>query len=112
MFELLHRTPKSYEDLTPAQVREWLGEGRPLRLIDVRSPGEFARGHIKGALLIPLGELSARAGEIEHDAEVIVYCHSSARSRRAAELLSKLGYSHVYNMSGGVAAWPYGLKAS
>jgi len=109
MFDLFHREPKAYEDLSPTQVHEKLQAGGNVQLLDVRSPGEFAKGHIPEARLIPLGELPRRADEVEAGADVIIYCHSSARSRRAAAQLAKLGHARVFNMTGGIVAWPYGL---
>jgi rhodanese-related sulfurtransferase len=109
VFDLFHREPKGYEDLSPTQVHEKLQAGGRVQLVDVRSPGEYANGHIPKARLIPLNELPRRAAEVDTGAEVIIYCHSSARSRKAAAQLAKLGYDQVYNMTGGLVAWPYGL---
>lgn len=109
MFDLFRHEPKGYEDLTPAQVHEKLQTGGSVQLVDVRSPGEYANGHIAEARLIPLGELPRRAAEVDTGADVIIYCHSSARSRRAAAQLAKLGHARVYNMTGGIVSWPYGL---
>jgi len=109
VFDLFHRGPMGYEDLTPTQVHEKLQAGGSVQLVDVRSPGEYANGHIPKARLIPLAELPRRATEVDAGIDVIIYCHSSARSRKAAAQLAKLGYTQVYNMSGGIASWPYGL---
>lgn len=109
MFDLFRREPKGYEDLTPTQVHEKLHAGGRAQLVDVRSPGEYANGHIPEARLIPLAQFPQRAAEVDTGTDVIVYCHSSARSRRAAGQLVKLGHTRVYNMTGGIMAWPYGL---
>lgn len=109
MFDLFRREPKGYEDLTPTQVHEKLQAGGSVQLLDVRSPGEYANGHLPKAQLIPLAELPRRAAEVAAGTDVIVYCHSSARSRRAATQLARLGHARVYNMTGGIVAWPYGL---
>lgn len=109
MFDLFRREPKGYEDLTPTQVHERMQAGEPVQLLDVRSAGEYAKGHIAKARLIPVADLPRRAAEVDTGTDVIIYCHSSARSRRAAAQLAKLGHTRVYNMSGGVVSWPYGL---
>ena len=49
-------------------------------LLDVRTPEEFAEGHLEGAVLIPVAELSTRLSEIPRDRPVVAYCRSGARS--------------------------------
>jgi phage shock protein E len=61
-------------------------------LLDVRSPGEFSRGHLPGALNIPIQQLSGRVSEIGAGAEVVVYCESGVRSRQAVSLLKSGGH--------------------
>jgi rhodanese-related sulfurtransferase len=98
-------TPKR---LTPQQVYERLqAPADNLILVDVRTRREWQReGHIEGAVLIPVDDLQAQAAqELPKDAEIILYCHSGARSYYAANLLSQIGYSHVSDLSGGLEAW-------
>ncbi len=111
MFKLFNRGPEGFGDLSPDEVQERMRSGKRVQLIDVRSPGEFTRGHIAKAKLIPLGELEARHTELKRDADIILYCHSAARSRRGAKLLAGLGYENVYNMAGGLVRWPHGVKS-
>lgn len=75
-------------------------------LLDVRTAGEFAGGKIKGAINIPLDQLSSRIGELEkyRDKPILVNCLSGARSRSACSLLIRSGFSDVTNLSGGVVA--------
>jgi len=83
-------------------------EGSPASeyvLVDVREPHEFARGHLPGALLIPLGELPSRTDEIERGRPVYAYCQSGNRSRSAAGILSGAGFTHAASMRGGIAAY-------
>ena len=77
------------------------------QLLDVREPEEWtATGVPPGAVLIPLGEVEARApAELAPDRPVYVICRSGNRSRAASETLVKLGYSEVYNVEGGIQAW-------
>lgn len=110
MFKLFNRGADGYADLSPAEVQERLKNGGRVQLIDVRSPGEFKRGHIPKARLIPLGELQDRAGELKKDRDIILYCQTASRSRRGASMLAKMGYENVYNMTGGIARWPYGVR--
>lgn len=73
-------------------------------LFDVREPDEFAEVHATGALLLPLSDLTGRAGEVPRDRPVLVICRSGARSGRAAEWLNERGAS-VTNVAGGTLAW-------
>lgn len=74
-------------------------------LIDVRSPAEFATGHLKDAVLLPLPTLAQGIASVAPDKEqpVIVYCQSGARSAMAQMQLRAMGYRHVVN-GGGVHA--------
>ncbi len=73
-------------------------------LLDVREDDEWAAGHVSGARHIPLGQLSARAGEVPQDELIYVICRSGARSGRAAEALAGAGWRAV-NVAGGMQDW-------
>jgi phage shock protein E len=76
------------------------------RVVDVRTPQEFAAGHVPGALNIPHDEIARRAAEIgPPSTKVVVYCRSGRRSAIAADALGKLGYPQVYDL-GSFSAWP------
>ena len=74
-------------------------------LLDVRTPQEYREGHIPGSRNVPLQSLS-EGGSVPagKDAPLFVYCHSGARSRQAAGLLTRIGYQNVKNI-GGMAAY-------
>jgi len=93
--------------LTPTDLAERLRAAQPPRLLDVRQPEEHAFVSLPGAKLIPLAELAARAQEIAtwKDAPVVVYCHHGMRSARAAAILERMGFTDVYNLSGGIERW-------
>jgi len=74
-------------------------------LIDVREPYEFAGGAIEGATLIPLGALPSRLDDVPRDRDVVVYCHSGARSARAVEILRGAGFQRARHLRGGYVAW-------
>jgi rhodanese-related sulfurtransferase len=76
-------------------------------VLDAREAAEYEKGHMLNARNIALGELQARAAEIEkHKAKpVIVVCDNDNRSGRAATALRKLGFEQVFTLSGGIAAW-------
>ncbi len=73
-------------------------------LIDVREEYEYEEDNL-GGILIPLGELQARMEEIPTDKDIIIHCRTGQRSSMACMLLSAEGYSHVFNLSGGIVAY-------
>lgn len=73
-------------------------------LLDVRTPGEFADGHVQGALNIPVQELEARVAELDASRPVVVYCRSGNRSGTAATMLRARGFE-VTDL-GPMSAWP------
>ena len=79
-------------------------------LIDVREADEWAAGHIDGAHHLALSELlegqkTPNDLEVKSTQEIILYCRSGQRSRNAADIFMRAGYTDVYNMTGGVLAW-------
>ena len=82
------------------------GPGEML-LLDVRGPEEVAKASIEGARAVPLADLEARLGEIEawRDRPVVVHCHHGGRSAQACAELTRLGFSQVENLDGGIEAW-------
>lgn len=82
------------------------------QLIDVRTPAEYASGHIAGSVNIPVEELASRLNEVSKDEPVVLYCRSGNRSNQAANILNQAGYKGVYDL-GGIGAWQaagYGLQ--
>jgi rhodanese-related sulfurtransferase len=76
-------------------------------VIDVREDAEYAKGHIVGARHIPLGQIEARAKELQKykSKPVIACCETGSRSSAAIATLRKLGFENVYNLAGGYAGW-------
>ncbi len=89
-------------DTTGSEARALVEQGA--QLVDVRTPAEFAEGHVPGAVNIPVDEIERRAGEIEKDEPVVLYCRSGARSSRAAGILEAAGYEHVHDL-GPMSNW-------
>jgi rhodanese-related sulfurtransferase len=90
---------------SPQDVYDRLQAGDDFILLDVRTPEEWADGHIDGATLIPLDELETRAAsELPQDADIVVYCRSGNRSAQAADYLVGAVYSHIEDM-GGIQDW-------
>jgi rhodanese-related sulfurtransferase len=75
------------------------------RLIDVRERDEWDSFHAPEAVLLPMSELTERVGELPRDEQLLIVCHSGARSARVAAYLNREGYDAV-NVAGGMLAWP------
>lgn len=78
-----------------------------VQILDVREPDEFTGplGHIRGAVLIPLGELADRAGELSKDKPVVAVCRAGSRSAQATTILQQAGFKDVANLTGGMLRW-------
>lgn len=88
-----------------ATLAKWLAAGESLRLVDVRTPAETARGVIPGAELLPLHLLPLRMAEFNSGERVVFYCQSGARSAQACAFLAQHGRTEAYNLQGGIMAW-------
>ena len=90
-------------DVSGSEARALVAKGA--LLLDVRTPGEFAGGHIEGALNIPVQELGQRLGELGDKARpIVVYCRSGKRSSRAASMLKGAGHSATHDL-GAMSRW-------
>ena len=95
------------QQLTAAQLKDWLDDPareKPL-LIDVREPWEFDVCRIGGAKPIPMRAIPARHMELKRDVETVVICHHGARSYQVCMFLEQQGFSKLFNLYGGMAAW-------
>ena len=92
-------------DIAARELSAQLKSGKPLRLIDVREPHELAISSIAGAQNIPLGELAGQLSRLDSSDDIVLFCKSGNRSRRALELLVSAGFRKVKNLQGGINAW-------
>lgn len=78
-----------------------------IRIIDVRTPEEFAEGHIERAELFDFnaGGFSEQIAELDRGATYFVYCRSGNRSGQATAIMAELGFTHVYDLDGGIVSW-------
>ncbi len=96
----------SVKNLTVAELVPLLKE-RSVKLIDVRTTAEVARGFIEGAEIIPLHVLPMRIAELDLNAPTVFYCQIGGRSAQAAAFAIKQGMQNVYNLQGGIVAWSH-----
>lgn len=110
--------PDGYKNVSVCKA-EKIVEKEDVFLLDVRTPAEFNKTHIEGAILIPVKNVPAqdpvelssdellevRINEVPADEKILVYCKSGARSAAACSLLVSNGYRKVYNMRGGIDCW-------
>jgi rhodanese-related sulfurtransferase len=84
------------------EARKLIDEGA--QLVDVRAGHEWEVGHIAGATHLPLDELAERAGEIDRERPVVLYCRGGTRSTMAAGALADAGYDAA-KLSEGIVGW-------
>src|SRR3990170_2155926 len=96
----------SDRDITVEELKRKIdARERNLFVLDVREPQEFEICRIPGAVLIPLGEVLRRVGELDPSKEIVVQCKMGGRSAKAAEILRASGFPNVKNLTGGILAW-------
>lgn len=100
-------------EINVQQLADRLAAGASVCLIDVRQPWEHETAALPNSQLVPLDQLTFRAGEIQppKGAPVVVYCHHGIRSRSAATLLEHLGFRDVLSLAGGIDAWSLVIDA-
>jgi molybdopterin/thiamine biosynthesis adenylyltransferase/rhodanese-related sulfurtransferase len=91
--------------INPIQLSGELAGTNPPVVVDVREPWEAELVSIPGSVLIPLGELPDRLGELDADADIVLYCHHGSRSDRALQFLERMEFTHVRHLTGGVDSW-------
>lgn len=98
--------------LDPASFEARLNEP-DVQLVDARTPGEYAAGHLTGATNLDWngGRLQATVDQLDKTRPVLVYCASGRRSAEAREFLIEQGFNDVVDLQGGINAWAGAGKA-
>ncbi|MBX6315581.1 MAG: rhodanese-like domain-containing protein [Isosphaeraceae bacterium] len=99
----------SVPTITPRELEELRRQGRPVELIDVRTPAEYREVHAEPARSVPLDALDPRAimeaRNGTRDEPLYTICRSGSRGRQAAEKFQAAGFTNVVNVEGGTQAW-------
>lgn len=95
---------RNADEVTIAQYLSECGQ-RDVQLVDVREREEWLDGRIAGAVLIPLGDLGRRVGELDPARPVVTVCRSGRRSLVAANALKAAGFADVRSLAGGLVEW-------
>ncbi|WP_407429753.1 rhodanese-like domain-containing protein [Arcticibacter sp.] len=93
--------------VTVRDFRKGIKKEHPI-ILDVRSPEEYAEGHIKNALNLNWqnpDEFATLAARMQKSKPVYIYCRSGVRSAKAAEWLRSNGFTHIVGLDGGIKAW-------
>jgi adenylyltransferase/sulfurtransferase len=97
---------QNMKEVTVEELHQWLQDGKALRFLDVRQPGEWPEAEGIIDLQIPLPLVEKEFGQIDRNADVIVYCKSGDRSQKAIEILSeKFEFNNLIKLKGGVEEW-------
>jgi rhodanese-related sulfurtransferase len=99
---------ESFNNVSVSEAKYMMSEQNNNKVdlvLDVRTGEEYARSHIKDAVLIPIMILTEKMHEIQMGQSILVYCHNGNRSKTACELLTSRGHKYVFNMLGGIESW-------
>jgi len=96
----------NYREVASKEAAELIRNITPL-VLDVRTPGEYSRGHLKDSVLIPVQQLQARWQEIAgyKNKDVLIYCATGNRSTVAAKILIDNGFKRIFNLRQGISGW-------
>ncbi len=94
-------------EITPAAVAEELkASPADFVLLDVREPWEYVTAHIEGSVLMPMGDIPARAHqELDPEAHIVALCHHGVRSMSVTAWLRGQGFERAQSLAGGIDAW-------
>ena len=95
-----------YKNITVAELVKLLQQ-ESIKLIDVRTDAEIARGRIPQGEPLPLHLLPLRMHELDKSAKIVFYCQVGGRSAQAAAFAAANGFSDAYNLQGGITAWAH-----
>ncbi|MGD8189308.1 rhodanese-like domain-containing protein [Brevibacillus ginsengisoli] len=96
---------KGLKNLTQEDVMKLQQKRNEVVFIDVREAFEYKSGHIQSFQNVPLSTLEKRLNEIDRDKSIVLTCKSGMRSRQAAKVLLKYGFTKVSHLQSGLSGW-------
>ncbi|MDP2182544.1 MAG: rhodanese-like domain-containing protein [Actinomycetota bacterium] len=102
-FLVLKPASAGVQNIDAKELATLVDEG--VTVLDVRTAGEFAAGHVPGAVNIPIDQLSTGLGALDNSKPVAVYCATGARSSQALSVLQAAGFATVYHLAQGILTW-------
>jgi len=91
--------------ISPQELKAKLGDD--ILLIDIRTPQEYAQGHLPGAKLINYydADFMQKMSKLDKSKDLYIYCRSGHRSGKAAQYLKTTGFPKIYDLKGGINNW-------
>jgi molybdopterin/thiamine biosynthesis adenylyltransferase/rhodanese-related sulfurtransferase/molybdopterin converting factor small subunit len=97
--------PSDVPEISVEDLKARLDRGDDVFVLDVREPNEYQICRIEGSTLIPLGQVAARASELDPSRDLVVHCKGGTRSAKAVALLQERGFTRIWNLRGGIMKW-------
>jgi rhodanese-related sulfurtransferase len=93
-------------NMPPAAALAYLETEKPV-LLDIRTPDEYAQGHLKGSVLLDFyaADFAEKLAKLDKAAKYLIYCRSGRRSGKALETMGQLGLAQAHDIEGGITAW-------
>lgn len=91
-------------NIDAAEVATAISQGN-VRIIDVRTAGEFQMGHLAGAENVPIDQLAASMGSWDKSQTLLVYCATGSRSATAVQTLQGAGFTDILHLAAGIVSW-------
>lgn len=106
MFSFFKKSPSTIKIVDPGSVMEWVRQGSAV-IVDVREPGEWAQGHIPGAILVPLSAFDpAKVPAVAEGQHLVFHCQSGRRCGPASERMAAAGFKGaIHRLAGGFRGW-------
>jgi len=110
--KIIFKLNKNVNNVSGEEAVKLISENKDLIILDVRTKGEYQSGHIKGSILMPVGDIASRITELEkfRGKPILVHCASGGRSPKAVNVLLKNKFSPIYHMNHGLIGFNGSLK--
>lgn len=98
---------KNYRDISVTDAANMIASTKDLVVLDIRSPEEFAEGHIEGAVNVDFRQanFAAELANLDKDQTYLLHCHSGGRSSKSIKILEELGFTDIAHMKQGIQGW-------